>query len=121
MGDVIKNDPLFNNVLNMRINNDKENEEYLEISLNLPKSILRQNRNKIFGPNAVWDRKDKSILKGFKLPFDMVNKETFGQALRSDVFNRVRNELKPIINFMNKYSREIHSGFDEVYNKLYGK
>ena len=121
MSDVIKNDPLFNNILNMKINNDKTNEEFLELSLTIPKSLLRQNRNKIFGSDAVWDSKDKSLLKGFKLPFDMVSKDTFGQAMRADVFNQVRNELKPIINFMNKYSREIHSGFDEVYNKLYEK
>ena len=118
MSDVIKTDPLFNDILNMKIVADKANGEILELSLKLPKSILRQNRNKIFGPNAVWDPKDKSVLKGFKLPFDMVNKDTFGQAMRSDVFNSVRRELKPIINFMNKYSREIHSGFDEVSNKL---
>ena len=120
MGDVIKKDDVLNDVLNIKIISD-ELGEYIDTPLRIPESISNQNRNKIFGPNAVWDRKDKTLLKGFKLSIDMTNKENFGQAMRTNVYNGVRKELKPLINFMNKYSREIHSGFDEVYNKLYEK
>ena len=119
MEDVIKKDLVFNDILNIKIVVDNEAGEYLETPLKIPESISLQNRNKIFGPNAVWDRRDKAKLKGFKLLIDMTDKEIFGQAMRSNVFNGVRKELKPLIKFMNKYSREIHSGFDEVYNKLY--
>ena len=117
MGDVIKKDSIFNDILNTKIIVDNEAGQYLEAPLKIPESISMQKRNKIFGPNAVWDRRVKTNLKGFKLLIDMTDKEIFGQAMRSNVFNGVRKELKTLINFMNKYSREINSGFDEVYNK----
>ncbi len=112
----LSKDPVFNELLNKKLN--KENGGFIEYNIDVPDAIISSNLDIIFGRDAVWS-KGKQKLIGFKLPFDSRNKNTFGEAMRSSVYQDVFNELKPVIKILNKYSREIHTGFDTVYKKLY--
>lgn len=114
----ISKDHIFNEVLNTKIVDFNSAGQVIEYQLKVPMDITQQNRNIIFGKNAVWS-KDKTTLIGFKFPFDASDKKIFGEAMRKSVHIDVFNELKPVIEFFNKYSREIHTDFDKVYNKLY--
>lgn len=116
MTDVLNETPLFNELLNKKINAEKGG--YVEYEIDIPESITLKNRTQIFGKNAIWSN-DKQKIIGFKLPFETKSKNTFGDAMKSSVYLEVFNELKPIIDIINKYSREIHTGFDLVYKKLY--
>ncbi len=118
MNSAISKNSILNDVLLTKIVNHKTYGNIIKLPIKIPSTITHNNLSKIFGKNAVW-AKNRTQLLGFKLPFDTHNKKTFGEAMMSSVYQDVSNELKPIINFLNKYSRKIHTGFDLVYKKLY--
>ncbi|MBD3197698.1 MAG: hypothetical protein GF317_21780 [Candidatus Lokiarchaeota archaeon] len=110
-------DPELKRLFNIKLNNESEDKIVLPCDINVPKEISEDNRKKIFGQNAIWE--NEHHLCGFKLPFLESNKETFGQAIKSKLNQEISLELKPIISLLNQYSREIHTGFEKVYQKIF--
>ncbi len=110
-------DPVLKALLNIQLKFEENGTAILPYKLTITSEITTQNKFAIFGKNSLWE--NQHYLKGFKLSEEESHKKTYEQVLKTKVNLKISEELKPLMNILNKYSREIHTGFNKVYKKLF--
>ncbi|MBD3339777.1 MAG: hypothetical protein GF353_11750 [Candidatus Lokiarchaeota archaeon] len=118
MNAALSKDEIFRKILSTELMYTDKNIPYLEIEMAMPSEITYNHLDRIFGKNLIWTD-ERTLLKGYKPPFDNLDKKTLGEALRASIHKELFKELNPVFSLLNKYSREMHTGFDKIYEKLF--
>ncbi|MHA1734673.1 MAG: hypothetical protein ACTSU5_22275 [Promethearchaeota archaeon] len=126
---VLGRDETFSQVLTKEVKNNGKNgrgpDKYLSLLIKVPEALTEGTLGKVFGPGAVWTEEGeagrKLAVRGYKLLFDArdLDGEDFGTVLSAKVTEEALDELEPVLEFLNQYSRNVHSGFDRVYESLF--
>ncbi|TXT60306.1 MAG: hypothetical protein BAJALOKI1v1_1290007 [Promethearchaeota archaeon] len=112
-------DPLLKKILKIRVKMPKDDKIMFPYTLEVPQEISQRNKLEIFGKSAVWDPRDQNLLLGFELSTNEDNINICEQIIKADINQKISKELRPLMNILNRYSEEIHTGFTTVYKKLF--
>jgi ribosomal protein S15P/S13E len=108
----------YEDLLNAKLKKNGSNKVYFPVSLHIPKEISGGNKNTIFGKNAIWNNGGTELL-GFKLPIENPEVKKYAEALNIMVKNEIYDELESLMNLIDNYSKEIHTGFEKVYERIF--
>jgi hypothetical protein len=108
----------YKDLLDTKLEKNGTDELYFPVNLHILKEISSENKKTIFGKNAVWNNGESQLI-GFKLPIENPEIKTYAEALNMMVKNEIYDELEPLINLIDQYSKEIHTGFIKVYERIF--
>ena len=113
----LTSEPTFEDLLDRKLEKTNKNNLIFPFVLNVPKK-LEKNKEIIFGEDSVWENGSNKFL-GFRLPVEDNAIKTYGDALDHIVKNIIYDELESLITLLDRHSKEIHTGFEKIYEKIF--